>query len=484
VTPMPSDDGHLRRAVLRGVMWVGTGQFAGQLISWASTIVVIRLLAPADYGLMAMCTSFIWLLMLVSELGIGASIVQARTISDEEVRKIYGIVILSSVGFVVLGHLAAPLVAAFYGEPRVTTLIRVLNVSFVLTALYVVPQSIAIRELNFKLKTQIDLAAQIGNAVLLVSLAAAGLGVWTLVAGAIFGHAIRAIAYAAVGRGRLRPLFALTSIGPYVRYGLTITGDRLAYYAHTVSDTVIIGRVLGNTLLGTYSVALTLASLPSEKILPIVTQVSFASYSRIQDDGERIRRNVLRTMQAVSFVAFPVFFVMTAVAPEALTFVLGEKWAPIVVPFQVLCLIMPLRALGFIMPPAVFATGRPSVNLVNMVLTFVAMAAAFLVGVRYGVVGVCLAWVAAYPLVFLVATWRSARVLGLSLAEVLRQMWFPFFASAAILVLVMALKRGFPAWANLGVLAAVAMGALGIYAALIFVFRKDDYLRLKGALLG
>jgi O-antigen/teichoic acid export membrane protein len=480
---MPTDDGNLRAAVLRGVMWVGTGQFAGQLISWASTIVVIRLLAPADYGLMAMCTSFIWLLMLVSELGIGASIVQAKTISEEEVRKIYGIVILSSVGFVLVGYLAAPLVAAFYGEPRVTTLIRVLNVSFVLTALYVVPQSVAIRELNFKLKTQIDLAAQIGNAVLLVSLAAAGLGVWTLVAGAIFGHAIRAIAYAVVGGG-LRPLFALTSIGPYVRYGLTITGDRLAYYAHTVSDTVIIGRLLGNTLLGTYSVALTLASLPSEKILPIVTQVSFASYSRIQDDRERIRRNVLRTIQAVSFVAFPIFFVMTAVAPEALTFVLGEKWAPIVVPFQVLCLIMPLRALGFIMPPAVFATGKPSVNLVNMVVTFVAMAAAFLVGVRYGVVGVCLAWVVAYPVVFLVATWRSARVLGLSLAEVLRQMWFPFLASAAILVLVIALKRGFPAWANLGVLAAVVMGALGVYAALIFVFRKDDYLRLKGALLG
>ena len=63
---MRTDDGSLRAAVIRGVLWIGTGQFAGQLISWASTIVVIRLLAPADYGLMAMCMSFIWLLMLVS----------------------------------------------------------------------------------------------------------------------------------------------------------------------------------------------------------------------------------------------------------------------------------------------------------------------------------------------------------------------------------------------------------------------------------
>jgi O-antigen/teichoic acid export membrane protein len=480
---MRTDD-NLRATVLRGLMWVGTGQFAGQLISWASTLIVIRLLAPGDYGLMAMCTSFIWLLMLVSELGIGASIVQAKDISDEDVRKIYGIVILSSLGFVLVGHVAAPFVAAFYGEPRVTALIRVLNVSFVLTALYVVPQSIAIRELNFKLKTKIDLAAQVGNALVLVAMAIAGLGVWTLVAGAIFGHAIRALAYAAAGGGRLTPLFNARSIGPHLRYGLTITGDRLAYYAHTVSDTVIIGRLLGNTLLGTYSVAMTLASLPSEKILPIVTQVSFASYSRIQDDRERIRRNVLRSIQAVAFVAFPVFFLMTAVAPEALTFVLGEKWTPIVLPFQLLCLVMPLRAMSFIMPPAVFATGKPSVNLVNMVVTFAAMAAAFLVGVRYGVAGVCIAWLAVFPFVFLVTTWRSARALGLSLAEILRQIAFPFIASAAILGAVLALKSGFPTGANPGTLAAIAVCALAAYAALVFLFRRDDYLRLKGALLG
>ncbi len=481
---MRTDDGNLRAAVVRGVMWVGTGHFVGQAISWASTIVVIRLLTPADYGLMAMCTSFIWLLMLVSELGIGASIVQAKQIGEDEVRRVYGLVILCSVAFVAIGYVGAPMVATFYGEPRVTPLIRVLNISFVLTALYTVPQSLVVRELNFKLKTQIDLAAQVGSALVLVTLAALGAGVWTLVAGTIFIHAVRAAAYSVIGTARIRPLFDLRSIAPYVRYGLTITGDRFAYYAHTVSDTVIIGRLLGNAPLGTYSVALTLASLPSEKILPIVTQVSFASYSRIQEDGERIRRNALRTIQAVSFIAFPVFFLMTAVAPEAITFVLGEKWAAIVLPFQVLCLIMPLRALSPILPPAVFATGQPMVNLVNMIITFVVMAAAFLVGVRYGIVGVCIAWVAAYPFVFLVATQRCARVLGLSLGDVLRQIWFPFSASAAMLLIVMGLKTGFPAWVNLGVLAAVALIALVGYAALIFVFRKEDYLRLKGALLG
>src|SRR5262249_18728337 len=143
--------------------------------------------------------------------------------------------------------------------------------------------------------------------------------------------------------------------------------------------------------------ALTLASLPAEKVLPIVTQVSFASYSRIQDDGERIARNVLRSIQLVSFVAFPVFFLMAAVGPELLVLLLGGKWSSIVVPFRVLCLIMRVKALSPFLPPPVFAIGKPAVNLVNKVFAFVVMACAFLAAIHYGVVGICLAWVIVFP---------------------------------------------------------------------------------------
>jgi O-antigen/teichoic acid export membrane protein len=474
----------LRAAVIRGALWVGTGQFAGQLVSWISTIVVIRLLSPSDYGLMAMCASFIWLLSLVSELGIGASIIQAKTITDEEIRRIYGVVILGSVGFAAVGHLAAPLVASFYDEPRLTALIRVMNVSFLISAFYVVPQSIAVRDLDFRLKTQVDLAAQVSGAVLMVGLAAGGAGIWTLVAGPIFGHAVRAAAYAVFGRGPARPSFDLGAVGPFLRYGLTLTGDRLAYYLHTVSDTVVIGRVLGHQPLGTYSVALTLASLPSEKILPVVTQVSFASYSRIQDDGERIRRALVRTIQTASFVAFPVFFLMSAVAPEAIRLVLGDKWAAIVLPFQILCLIMPLRAIAPILPPAVFAVGQPMVNLVNMIITFVVMALAFLAGVAGGVAGVCLAWLAAYPFVFLVATARSARALGLPPVAVLRELAFPFLASAFLLAAMLVVRAGAGGTVPLGMLALSSLAAVVAYAGLAVFFRRDDYLRLKAALFG
>ena len=480
---MQPTDIDLRASVLRGFAWVGGGQVIGQLVSWASTILVIRLLAPSDYGLIAMSASFVWLLSMLSELGIGASIVQARHITREDVRRVYGLVILFSAAFVALGHVLAPLVAAFYGEPRVTALIRVTNLSFLLSALYVVPQSIAVRNLDFALKTKVDVVSQVSGALLTVGLALNGAGVWSLAVGPLGGHAFRAAAFHALSRERVTPRFDVRSVRRFVNYGLTITGDRLAYYLHTVSDTVVIGRLLGNTALGTYSVALTLASLPAEKLLPIVTQVSFASYSRIQDDRERIARNVLRSIQMVSFVAFPVFFLMAAVAPEVLVFVLGQKWAAIVVPFQVLCLIMPVKALSPILPPAVFAIGKPAVNLVNMVFTFVVMAGAFLVGVQYGVVGLCLAWVVVYPLVFLVATRRCAHAIGLRLVDVLREIWFPLFASAAVLATVMIVKATLISTHLIGLVMLLPV-ALAMYAALILLFKKNECLSLKHVLFG
>jgi teichuronic acid exporter len=481
---MKPGDVDLRTSVLRGFMWVGSGQFIGQAVSWISTIVVIRLLAPSDYGLMAMSASFVWLLSMMSELGIGASLIQAKDISQQEIRRVCGLVIVCSAAFAAVGHVAAPLVAAFYGEPRVTELIRVANLGFLLAAAFIVPQSLVVRELDFALKSKIDVTAQIATALLTVGLALTGMGVWALAIGPLAGYVVRAVAYNLRRQNRVLPIFDLGSIRRFFTYGLTITGDRLAYYCYTVSDTVVIGRVLGDAPLGTYSVANTLASLPSEKLLPIVTQVSFASYARIQDDRERIARNILRSVQVVAFLSFPVFFLMAAVAPEAIAVVLGDKWQAIIVPFQVLCLIMPLKAITPILPPAVFATGKPMVNLVNMVFTFVVMAVAFLVGVRYGVVGVCLAWVVTYPIVFLVTTKRCVNAIGLRLTEVLGAMWFPFLTSAAILAAVMALKTSLTLSAHLGSLMLLLLAATGVYAGLIVVFRKNEYLRLKHVLFG
>lgn len=465
--------------VLKGFLWLGTGTFFGQAISWLSTIIVIRLLLPADYGLMAMASTFIMLLTMISELGIGVSIIQAEHISEKEIGQIFAVVIISSFFGWLLCYFAAPLIALFYNEHKLVFLIRVLNINFILIALYIIPQSLFIREMNFKTKVKIDITAQVGASVLTLILALNDMGVWALVLGLNALHLIKAIGFNIAHSSWLKPIFKYKGSENHIKYGLTVTGARLLYYLYMVSDKIIVGKLLGNNLLGIYAVASNLVSIPVEKVLPVITQVSFTSYSRIQNDIDRIRRNLLRTTRTIAASSFPLFLGMACVAPDAIPLILGSKWAGLVVPFQLLCLIMPFKALGPILPPALYATDNGKVNLINMAITSVFMAIAFLIGVRAGLLGICFAWIFAYPIVFLVTSIRSLKVLGIPLKHFLTEIAFPFFASILMLILIVLLRKTIAAVQPLSSLIISIVFGVVFYLGLVVVFKKDEYLELK-----
>jgi teichuronic acid exporter len=205
------------------------------------------------------------------------------------------------------------------------------------------------------------------------------------------------------------------------------------------ADMAIVGRVLGGEPLGIYSVAVAISTLPLEKVLPTVAQVSFAAFSRMQTAPERLRRNVVRGARLVSLLLSPAFLGLAAVAPEAIPLVLGAKWQAAVLPIQLLCVVLPVRAVAALFQPALFAIGRPGVNVANMAVTLGIMTLAFLTGARYGVIGVALAWVVAYPIAFTIAAVRATRALGLATRQVVSVAARPALASVLMAVGIMAL---------------------------------------------
>lgn len=476
---MPVEDIPFRTKVLKSFLWLGTGTFLVQLISWASTIFVIRLLFPSDYGLMAMATTFISLLTTISELGIGSAIIQADQLQEKEIRQLFGFCILTGIFGFIVSYAAAPLIASFFKEPKLVTLVRFLGLNFILLSLYMVPQMSFVREMNFKTKAQVDVITQTGGAILTLILALNGLGVWALAVGTVSFHIFKAIGFNVARTSFVRPSFRFGGAEKFIKYGLTVTGARLFYYLYTESDKIIIGKFLGNNLLGYYGVALNLASIPMEKVLPIVNQVLFTSYSRIQNDIERIRKNILTTTRAVAFLSFPIFFGMAGLSREAVPLILGPKWTSIVVPFQLLCLIIPLKALNAIFSPALSAIGKPSVTLRNTIITSIVMAIAFLIGIRGELLGVCIAWIIAYPIVFIVTGMRYLKELGISWRDYLSEIIFPFFAGLLMLVFVMLLRQFIIIFQPLySIIITISFGT-AIYMGLAFIFKKDEYLELK-----
>jgi teichuronic acid exporter len=471
-----------RTTVVRGFLWLGTSAFVGQFVSWLSTILVIRLLSPSDYGLMATTTVFTSFIAMLAELGFGAALIQAKDLSDRDIRQAFGWVIVTSALAWAGCYAAAPAIAHFFERQELIPLVRVMALTILAVTLYIVPQSLNAREMNFGLKARIEFFSQLVAALTTLALAVTGMGVWSLVGGMIALQTVKAVGYNRAYPRFFAPVFALSGSGRLFRYGTTITAERLLNFLFTYSDIVIVGRFLGTTVLGIYSVALSLASTPMSKVLPIVTQVSFTSYARIQDDPGRLQRNVLRAARVIAFVAFPVFFGMAAVAPVAIPFLLGDQWTAAVLPFQLLCLTLPLKALWPILSPAIAAIGRPGINLATMAVMATSMTLAILVGVRGGLVGVCVAWLTVYPIVFVIATDRRLRALGVETRQYFAELLFPFVSSALMLGTLYLLSLVVVAQTPLYSLAGIVAYGAAFYGGLVWVLKRQDYAELRSLL--
>lgn len=466
--------------VLRSLLWQGGAQVVGQAVSWVSTLVVVRLLTPADYGLVSLAMVFVGFFYMLADLGFGGSTVQARELKPRQLQELFGLVLAANAVWAMLTLLLAPAIAGFFAEPRLVPLIRILSINFVLVALYALPQALLMRELDFRLKARADMIATTISAVTSLVLAFAGYGAYALVGSMIALNLARVVLYHHARPIMLMPRFTTGETRPLLQFGMLLTLDRVLYYLYGQADVAIGGKVLGAETLGVYTVALTLGSMPVSKVLPVITQVAFAAFSRIQDDQERVNRNLLRAVQLVSLAAFPALFGLAAVAHDLIPLVLGEEWLGAIVPFQIICLILPVKAVASLFAPALFGVGRPGVNLANMAIQAVVMCVAFLVGVRYGIVGLAMAWVVGYPIAFGLTARRTLRVLGIRASDLIGALIVPAASSMGMLVGVSAIGRFSSEFTASVRLAAMIVVGAGVYGAATWLWNRRclDELRL------
>jgi teichuronic acid exporter len=430
----------LKQKVLSGLGWSAGGRFLGQLVTWAITIIVMRLLNPGDYGLMAMAGVFITFLALLNELGLGAALIQMQEVDETTLRQTFGILLVINFCLFLILLLIAPLIGSFFNEQRVVPIVRLLSLQFIMMPFAIIPQSLLTREMDFKRLSVVDFVSAIAGSATSLILAVNGLGVWSLVWGSMAIIVCRTIGLNVISPFLHIPIFSFKGMAQTITFGGYVTITRILWGFYTQADTFIIGKLLGKELLGFYSVGMQIASLPMEKVSGIINQVAFPAFSRIQNDSQKAASHFLKAVRVMSFLAFPVLWGMSCIAPELVAVLLGDKWKLAVLPFQLLSLVIPIRMIGNLMTPAVVGLGRPAIAFYNTLLGFVVMPLVILIFTHWGLTGVCLAWVIFFPLVFLRNLSRVVPVLGTSVSDVVTAMIKPVLAGATMYVTVTALK--------------------------------------------
>lgn len=419
----------LRRQVLSGLRWTAAAKFVSQLFTWSITIVVIRLLTPADYGLLAMAMLFVGLLMLLTEFGIGAAVVQAEAMDVQKLRQMFALAILVDFGLFLLLFLAAPLIAAFFLEPRLIWIVRVLAVQFIVSIFGVIPGSQLTRKLDFKSQSLLDLSSSIVGSLTTLGFAMAGFGVWALVWGSLVITVWRTVGINLICPFVHWPDFSVKGTRALLFFGGNFTVTRIVWFFYSQADVLIAGKIFGKELLGIYSVAMHLAGLPVQKISSVINQVSFPAFARVQDDREKFASHFLLATRALSFVAFPVLWGISCTAPELVRVLLGTNWEAAALPMQLLALIMPVYMMTPFMVTAAQGIGRADIALKQVLPASIVMPIAFLIGSQWGVVGLSLAWVVAFPFVFVGSLITFLPIINLRMMDVFSAMARPVLAA-------------------------------------------------------
>lgn len=417
---------------MSGLGWVAGSNFLGQIITWGITIVVMRVLSPADYGLLAMASVFVAFLALMSSAGLGPAIVQAASIDDRRLRQLLGLILaLNALLFLAL-FLAAPFIAGFFNEARLTDIIRVLAAQFIISSFTVIPESLLGRQLRFKSRALVDLASNVLGGVVTLSLALSGAGVWSLIAGAMVVVTAKAIGLNILSPYLHWPQFSFSGTSALLGFGGKVTAARLLWFFYSQADMFIAGKLLGKDALGAYSVAMHLASLPVQKISAVINQVAFPAFAKIQHDKALVAAHFLKAATILSFFAFPVLWGLSSVAPEVVHLILGSKWEQAIFPLQMLPAIMPLRMVSGFVYSALDAFGRPDIGVRNLIAACVVMPIAFIIGSRWGVEGLCTAWLVCYPVLVYANLHRAMPVIGLTAGRLMQTMARPALASVAM----------------------------------------------------
>ena len=475
----------LRAQVISGFRWVAGMRLISQVFAWAVTIVVIRLLSPTDYGLLAMATVFIEFFTMIAEFGIGAALVQAPEIDDQTLRKLFGFAIVVNVALFAVMCLTAPMNARFFREPRVVTIVRVLSVQYVLMIFSVVPQAQLARKLNYKGPAVIELSAAITASVTTLVLALAGAGVWALVWGSLAATLCRTVGLNLLSPFARWPVFGFRGTSQLLAFGGNVTATRIMWFFYSQADIIIGGRILGKDLLGLYSVAMHLASLPARKSSAIINQVSFPAFARIQDDRQRYASSFLLAVRSLSFVLFPVLWGMSSVAPEMVSVLLGDKWTSATVPFQLLALIMPIHMFAPFMNTAAQGIGRADIAAKQVFVSSLVMPTAFMVGSHWGLTGLAMAWLLGFPVVFIVAMRLFLPVIELRVRDLLAAMARPVVASAGMAAGVTLIRIPLESGGSLSVrLTVLVVAGVVTYGALTWFVNKGGLREIVGIIKG
>lgn len=480
----------LKSRIARSVFWIAWSRGGLQLIAFATTLVVARILHPADYGVMAIAGIWTTAMGELAEMGLGAAIIQFRDLTKRDVDTCFWITITIATAGCIALSLSAGAISRWFDVPALAAVLPAVSFMLPLTAIRVVPDSLLRKDLALDRISQAEIIGGLATLPVTLACALAGYGVWALVAGSLVGPAARSAATFAFAPWRPGLQFGGSRIKDMLHFSVATLGTRVFWVFREQADVFVIGKITGGVTVGFYSMAKQVALLPTSKISTVVNMLSSPVMAELQSDANAMRAAFYRGVRFTASIALPSCVGMALVAHPLVAVLLGPKWLPIVGVFRLLCFFAAVRALDVLLPPVLLARHRARfLFCYSAALLLILPLAAALGALWDGAVGAVLCTIPVYCAVMSIMAREALREIGVGYAALWAELRSIIAATAAMAACVaiagVFARTVFAGLAPLELLVLSALGAM-VYLATLFYLGStaiDEGLEMIGWLM-
>lgn len=409
----------MKEQTIRGAFWTLIDAAGGQFFSFLAFLVLARLLAPQDYGVIALSLSILAIPSILLNEGLGDALIQRENLQDAHVNAAFWANLSLAAVFVVIAELSAGLLAAATGEALVAPTIRWLAPCLMATAASSIAANIYRRRFNYSTAALRTFIATVSGALVGVGMAFLGFGVWSLVASQIVQQSVGLIVMWAGLRWKPQLAFSPAAFRDLYHFSSRVMMGNAVRFGTEKLDSVIIGTALGPISLGYYYMAQRLLTTINFVTISLADNVMLPALSRMQNDETRLAQTFISMIVAAAMLWVPFVAGLGLIAPHVVPLFFSHKWDPAVPVIMIICITAVSQVLSRTTSQALLAIGKPVVNVRLNLIQFAIMIGSFLIGVQFGIEGAACAYTTMSIAIVPFHLWALHRVVKVPIGQLL-----------------------------------------------------------------
>ena len=469
----------LRKQATSGMVWTFAEQFGNQIIGFVVSLILARILLPAEFGLIGMIAILVGLGRVLVDSGLTQSLIRDENSNQEDYSTVFYFNLIISIIIYLLAYAIAPYISDFYDQPILIKIIRLYCLTFIFSAFKSVQMTRLTKKMDFKLQTLITMPSNVIGGVTGIVMAYSGFGVFSLVWSQIIISIVSTIQVWIYSKWKPSWQFNYLKFKDHFNFGYKLALSGIMDVLFKNSYLIIIGKFFPPQQVGFYTRAETMNQLPVNNISNALKKVTYPLFAKIQNDDLRLKRVYKQLMQMLVYILAPVLIFLAILGEPIFRLLFTEKWLPAVPYFQILCITGIIRPILNYNLNVLMVKGRSDLCLKLKSYEKLLILLGIAIGFQFGIFGLLYAQVAVSLITFFMNAHYTDKFIDYSAWEQIKSLVPTItlaLASGAIVYFI-----DYFIYSSIDIVRIVVSGGIGglVYIGISIIFKMDSYFHFK-----